>query len=88
MNYAHVCVLLDPKTMLAGSPGFQSPQQLKGESIGTPTDVYICLGSCGFVAFGETQVWPDLSINFTKILIMFQVTVGNKSQIRHLSLLQ
>ena len=48
------------KTMLAGSPGFQSPEQLRGESIGLPSDVY-ALGAVLLVLFGETTVWPGLA---------------------------
>ena len=58
--------------MLAGSPGFQFPEQLKGESIGVPTDVY-ALGAVALVLFGETQIWPGLS----PYQIMFQITVSN-----------
>ena len=65
--------VIGTKTMLAGSPGFQSPEQLKGECIGISADVY-ALGAVILVVFGETQVWPGLSA----YQIMFQVTVGNK----------
>ena len=40
------------RTMLAGSPGFQSPEQLTGESIGIPSDVY-AFGAVALVVFGE-----------------------------------
>ena len=49
------------KTMLAGSPGFQSPEQLRSEGLGHPTDVY-ALGAVLLVLFGETQVWPGLAL--------------------------
>lgn len=38
------------KTMLAGTPGFQSPEQLKAESVGIPSNVY---------AFGGTPEWAS-----------------------------
>ena len=56
--------------MLAGSPSFQSPEQLRGESTGTPTDIY-ALGAVALVVFGERPVWPGLSM----YQIMFKVTV-------------
>ena len=34
------------RTMLAGSPGYQSPEQLRTESIGPPSDVYAFGGVC------------------------------------------
>ena len=46
------------KTMLAGSPGFQPPEQLKSESVGLPSDIN-AIGAALLVIFGETQVWPD-----------------------------
>ena len=48
------------KTMLAGSPGFQPPEQLKSESVGLPSDNY-AIGAVLLVSIGETQVWPGLS---------------------------
>ena len=60
------------KTMLAGSPGFQPPeQQLKSESVGLPSDIY-AIGAVLLVIFGETQVWPGLS----PYQIMFKVHGG------------
>ena len=40
------------KSMLAGTPGFQSPDQLKAESVGIPSDVY-AFGGVLAVLFGE-----------------------------------
>ena len=61
------------KTMLAGSPGFQSPEQLRNENLGLPTDVY-ALGAVLYVLFGETQVWPGLS----PYQIMYKVAVNRE----------
>ena len=61
------------KTMLAGSPGFQSPEQLRNENLGLPTDVY-ALGAVLYVLFGETQVWPGLS----PYQIMYKVAVNQE----------
>jgi len=38
--------------MLAGTPGFQSPEQLKVESIGPPSDIYAFSGVLS-ILFGE-----------------------------------
>jgi len=68
------------KTMLAGSPGFQSPEQLRNESLGLPSDVY-ALGAVLFILFGETQVWPGLS----PFQIVYKVAVcGDKPNTSHL----
>ena len=61
------------KTMLAGSPGFQPPEQLKSESVGLPSDIY-AIRAVLLVIFGETQVWPGLS----PYQIMFKVGVCNE----------
>ena len=39
-------------TMSAGTPGFQSPEQLKGEGLGTSSDVY-AMGGVLMELFGE-----------------------------------
>ncbi len=49
------------RTMLAGSPGYQSPEQLRTESIGPPSDVYAFGGVC-FVTLAEKPLWPGLSM--------------------------
>ena len=40
------------RTMLAGTPGFQSQEQLKAESVGIPSDVNV-FGGVLAVLFGE-----------------------------------
>lgn len=62
--------VIGTRTMLAGSPGFQSPEQLKNDSIGLPTDVY-ALGAVLLVLYGETPVWPNLAV----YQIMYKVAV-------------
>ena len=52
---------LGTRTMLAGSPGYQSPEQLRAESTGPPIDVYAFGGVC-FVTFAKTPLWPGLGI--------------------------
>ena len=39
------------RTMLAGSPGYQSPEQLKAEKIGTHCDIIICCWRSNFSNF-------------------------------------
>lgn len=48
------------KTMLAGSPGFQSPEQLRTETIGPSSDVY-AFGCVMVVTFKETPLWLGLN---------------------------
>ena len=52
---------LGTRTMLAGSPGYQSPEQLRTESIGPPSDVYAFGGVC-LVTLAEKLLWPGLSM--------------------------
>ena len=47
--------------MLAGSPGYQSPEQLRAESIGPPSDVYAFGGVC-LVSFLCKPLWPGLGM--------------------------
>ena len=53
------------RTMLAGSPGYQSPEQLRSESCGTPSDVY-AFGALTVVVLKESALWPGL--NFFQIM--------------------
>jgi serine/threonine protein kinase len=48
------------KTMLAGSPGFQSPEQLRSESTGPPSDVY-AFGALAVVLYKRSALWPGLN---------------------------
>ena len=45
------------KTKLAGSPGYQAPEQLQNKGLG---DIY-AFGAVLLVLFGERQVWTFLS---------------------------
>ena len=45
--------------MLAGSPGFQSPEQLRSESTGPPSDVY-AFGALAVVLYKRCPLWPGL----------------------------
>ena len=56
--------------MLAGSPGYQPPEQLKAEHTGIHCDIY-AVGAVIYVLFSEAQLWPELS----PFQIMFKVTV-------------
>lgn len=66
-------MIVGTKTMLAGSPGFQPPEQLRNDSLDVPSDVY-ALGAVLLVLFGETPVWPALS----PFQIMYKVAVCNQ----------
>ena len=59
--------------MLAGTPGFQAPEQLCGTHIGVECDVY-AFGAVMVVLFSERPVWPNLS----PYQIMFTVTLEKK----------
>ena len=59
--------------MLAGTPGFQAPEQLSGTHIGVECDVY-AFGAVMVVLFSERPVWPNLS----PYQIMFSVTIEKK----------
>ena len=52
---------LGTRTMLAGSPGYQSHEQLHTESIGPPSDVYALGGVC-LVTLAEKPLWPGFSM--------------------------
>ena len=54
----------------AGTPGFQSPEQLEGKNIGTHSDVY-AFGCIAFELFNEKPIWEGLSAH----TIMFRVGV-------------
>ena len=72
--------IIGTKIMLAGSPGFQSPEQLRNESIGLPSDVY-ALGAVLLVLFGEAPVWPALA----PFQILYKVSVCHETpQTNHL----
>ena len=51
--------------MMAGSPGYQSPEQLRSESQGPPSDVY-AFSSLMVVLFKQAPLWPGL--NFFQIM--------------------
>jgi len=57
-------------TMMAGTPGFQAPEQLKGEGIGVKCDVY-ALGGVMTELFGRQPLWVNTSIH----TIIYKVTV-------------
>ena len=62
------------KTMLAGSPGFEAPEQLSGTHIGVESDVYT-LGAVLSVLFGERPVWSGLS----PYQRMFKITIEKRT---------
>ena len=58
-------------TMSAGSPAFQPPEQLKGEMVGTGSDIY-ALGCVIVELFSEKRIWPNLSPH----TVIFKVVSG------------
>ena len=57
-------------TMNSGTPGFQSPEQLKGEGLGISTDVF-AMGGVLTELFGGKPLWDNMSSH----AIMFIVAV-------------
>ena len=55
--------------MMAGTPGFQAPEQLRGEGIGVKCDVY-ALGGVMTELFGRQPLWVNASIH----TIIYKVT--------------
>ena len=48
------------RTVMAGSPGFQPPEQLRSKSIGPHCDVY-AYGGVMTITITEHVLWPGLS---------------------------
>ena len=65
--------VIGTKTMMAGTPGFQSPEQLRSESLGPHCDVY-AFGCVMVVTIQERMLWPNL----TPYQIVAKVTVNNE----------
>jgi serine/threonine protein kinase len=61
------------RTMKAGSPGFQPPEQLRSESVGPHCDVY-AFGGVMAITMTERVLWPGLNA----FQIMRKVTVENQ----------
>lgn len=56
--------------MAAGTPGFQAPEQLKGEGLGISCDVY-AFGGILVELFGEEPLWKNTPFH----TIMYKVAV-------------
>lgn len=68
-------------TMQSGTPGFQSPEQLRGEELSTSCDVY-ALGAVQTELFGRQPVWQQQHLSHT---IMYKVaTLGQMPKFDHL----
>ena len=61
------------RTMMAGSPGFQPPEQLRSESVGPECDVYAC-GGVTTITLTEKVLWPGLN----PFQIMQKITIEKK----------
>ena len=73
LSHAMVNTLsIGTRTAMAGSPGFQSPEQLQAikKDIGPPADVF-AVGCVIVTLFQEAPLWPGL----TPFQIMCKVTV-------------
>ena len=67
-------------TLSAGTPGFQSPEQLKAEGVGIASDVF-ALGGVLTELFGGNPLWGSL----TSHAIMFKIAVeGKMPNVSHL----
>lgn len=67
-------------TLSAGTPGFQSPEQLKAEGVGVASDVF-ALGGVITELFGGKPLWGSL----TSHAIMFKIAVeGKMPDVAHL----
>ena len=62
--------------MLAGSPGYQSPEQLRTENVGPTSDVY-AFGAVLVVTLKNSSLWPGLNC----FQIMQKVTSGIKPNV-------
>lgn len=62
--------VMGTRTMMAGTPGFQSPEQLKVHNVGPLTDVY-AFGCIVIVIYSRKPLWPGL----TPYQIVVKVTV-------------
>ena len=49
-------------TMQVATPGFQSPEQLRGEELSTSSDVY-ALGAVLTDLFGMQPIWKGLTVH-------------------------
>lgn len=64
--------IIGTKTMMAGSPGYQAPEQLRAEKLGPCCDVY-ALGCVLIVVYREQMLWPGLN----PYQILCKVSVNN-----------
>lgn len=64
------CTTMRSTQTTAGTPGYQSPEQLNGTNIGTHCDIY-ALGCCIWELFGENPIWEGLTAH----AIMFRVAL-------------
>ena len=65
--------MIGTRTMMAGSPGFQAPEQLRAESLGPHSDMY-AFGCVMIVLFQERVLWPKLN----PYQILCKVSVNNE----------
>lgn len=73
--------VLGTATKSAGTPGFQSPEQLKGESMSISSDIY-ALGAVMTELFGGKPIWENMS---SHTIILNVAIKGIMPNIDHLS---
>ena len=66
-----VACAMGTATKLAGTPGFQSPEQLKGEKMSTLSDVY-SLGAVMTELFGGKPIWSNMSSHTIIVKVAIQ----------------
>ena len=59
------------RTMKAGTPGFQAPEQLKQHTLSVSCDMY-AFGGVVIELFGENPVWP---LGLSHFQIMYKVSI-------------
>ena len=64
-------------TKLAGTPGFQSPEQLKGETISISADIY-ALGAVLTEQFSGKPIWSNMSSPTIILKVMWRYQVANQ----------
>ena len=55
--------VIGTKSMMAGTPEYQAPEQLRAESVGVHTDVY-AFGCVMVTLYQEMALWPGLSHSY------------------------
>ena len=68
--------IMGTATKAAGTPGFQSPEQLNNEGISTLCDVY-ALGAVLTELFGGKPIWPNMDCNAIILRVAIKKEIPN-----------